>query len=185
MKTMGHSSLRKKVPEAVRPVIQPFEEKQRRDGITLIGSRSNTQRKTTLCNNEHSLKSNTVSSPDDLPNSRMDLRSMPIPKLAFEDNFCSPDPPPCKSGDPLNETFTVNEHKSGVLKRSHDTHSARRTPKNHQKLLKVLGMDYLIVILMLSVPFSPELQSENVETHLTSAAFIRNKLYVVTNTLDM
>ena len=110
---------------------------------------------------------------------------MPIPKLAFEDNFCSPDPPPCKSGDPLNETFTVNEHNSGVLKRSHDTYSARRTPKNHQKLLKVLGMDYLIVILMLSVPFSPELRSENVETCLVSAAFIRNKLYVVTNTLDI
>ena len=110
---------------------------------------------------------------------------MPIPKLAFEDNFCSPDPPPCKSRDPLNETFTVNEHKSGVLKRSYDTYSARRTPKNHQKLLKVLGMDYLIVILMLSIPFSPELQSENVETCLVSAAFIRNKLYVVTNTLDI
>ena len=46
-------------------------------------------------------------------------------------------------------------------------------------------MDYLIVILMLSVPFSPELQSENVETCLVSAAFIRNKLYVVTNTLDI
>ena len=103
---------------------------------------------------------------------------MPIPKLAFEDNFCSPDPPPCKSGERLNETFTVNEHNSGVLKRSHDTYSARRTPKNHQKLLKVLGMDYLIVILMLSVPFSPELRSENVETCLVSAAFIRNKLYV-------
>ena len=88
---------------------------------------------------------------------------MPIPKLAFEDNFCSPDPPPCKSGDPLNETFTVNEHNSGVLKRSHDTHSARRTPK---KLLKVLGMDYLIVILMLSVSFSPELRSEFTICHL-------------------
>ena len=109
---------------------------------------------------------------------------MPIPKLAFEDNFCSPDPPPCKSGERLNETFTVNEHKSGVLKRSHDSHSARRTSKKHQKLLKVLGMDYLIVILMLSVPFSPELQSENVETHLTSAAFLHNKIYIVTNTSD-
>ena len=82
------------------------------------------------------------------------------------------------------EEWTVNEHKSGVLKRSHDTHSARRTPKNHQKLLKVLGMDYLIVILMLTIPFSPELQSENVETHLTSAAFLHNKIYIVTNTSD-